>query len=310
MFPKRPFYFKISSQPIEISAFWTPIVTYRQLATLLAGTLFLSGCSQIVSRATDSFAGSLSAGILNQNDLATVRDGAPAYLLLVDGFIADNPENEALLLAGADLYGSYAGAFVDEPARAQRLSDRARRYAHRALCVRNDSLCDAMDEPFETFESVLEAESDEDDVEALYGFGAAWATWIQINSADWNAIAEIPKVEAVMRRVTEIAPDFRQGWPYLYLGVVTSQLPPAYGGKPDNARANFQQALELSDRRNLMVHVLFASEYARLVFDQPLHDELLAEVLEADVDEPGLTLINTLAQQRAKLLLETSAEYF
>lgn len=307
---QRISYINCSLQIIEIKDHRGHFVTPKRLAFLLLSLVTLSGCSQIISRATDSFAGSLSAGILNQNDLETVRDGAPAYLLLVDGFISDNPDNEALLLAGADLYGSYAGAFVDEPVRAQRLSDRARQYAHRALCVRNEQLCDAMDEPFETFEAVLAAESDEADVEALYGFGAAWATWIQINSADWNAIAEIPKVEAVMRRVTEISPSFRQGWPYLYLGVVTSQLPPAYGGKPDNARANFQQALELSDRRNLMVHVLFASEYARLVFDQPLHDELLSEVLEADVNEPGLTLINTLAQQRAKLLLEQSADYF
>ncbi|MFK7955516.1 MAG: TRAP transporter TatT component family protein [Lysobacterales bacterium] len=276
----------------------------------LVGLLALAGCSKLVSSATNSFAGSLSAGILNQNDLQTVRDGAPAYLLLVDGFISDNPDNEALLLAGADLYGSYAGAFVDDEDRAKRLSDRARQYALRALCVRNQTLCDAMSLPFEAFETALENASDADDLEALFGFGAAWATWIQINSGDWNAIAEIPKVEAVMRRVTDINPAFRDGWPFLYLGVVTSQLPPAYGGKPDDAKANFQQALDASKRRNLMVQVLFASEYARLVFDQPLHDELLQEVLSADPDEPGLTLINTLAQQRAEQLLEQSAEYF
>ncbi len=276
----------------------------------LACVLAINGCSTIVSSATNSFAGSLSAGILNQNDLQTVRDGAPAYLLLVDGFISDNPENEALLLAGADLYGSYAGAFVDDELRAQRLSDRSRQYALRALCVRNAALCEAMAFPFEQFSEVLSSTSDEADLEALFGFGAAWATWIQINSADWNAIAEIPKVEAVMRRVTQIQPDYRQGWPYLYLGVVTSQLPPAYGGKPDEARENFEMALKYSQRRNLMVQVLFASEYARLVFDQDLHDSLLSEVLEADADHAGLTLINTLAQQRAQLLLNQSADYF
>ncbi len=280
-----------------------------QVVALLS-IVSLTGCAKLVSSATNSFASSLSAGILNQNDLETVRDGAPAYLLLVDGFISDNPNNEALLLAGADLYGSYAGAFVDDEARAKRLSDRARQYALRALCVRNQSLCDAMSLPFEAFEAALVSSSNTDDLEALYGFGAAWATWIQINSGDWNAIAEIPKVEAVMRRVTQIDSAFRDGWPYLYLGVVTSQLPPAYGGKPEDAKANFQQALKASNRRNLMVQVLFASEYARLVFDQSLHDELLQEVLEADPDQPSLTLINTLAQQRAAQLLEQSAEYF
>jgi hypothetical protein len=59
-----------------------------------------------------------------------------------------------------------------------------------------------------------------------------------------------------------------------------------------------------------MAMVLYAQKYARLVFDRELHDRLLREALSADVEHPGLTLANTLAQQQARTLLETSAEYF
>lgn len=280
----------------------------RWAAAIVIGAC-LAGCGPIISSATSSFADSLSAGILSQDDIATVRDGAPAYLLLVDGFISENPENEALLLAGADLYSSYAGAFVDDQERAQRMTERARRYGHRALCGRSPVLCDAADLPHEDWVAALRRTT-EKDLPVLFGFGASWATWIQVNSGDWNAVAEIPKVEAAMRRVIEINPEFREGWPQLYLAVLNTQLPPAYGGKPELGREYFEKALHLSDGNNLMVHVLFAKQYGRLVFDQELHDRLLEQALETEPVQGKLTLINTLAQTEAKQLLQSSADYF
>lgn len=271
--------------------------------------LWLGGCATVVSTATDRFADALSAGILNQDDLATVRDGMPAYLLLVDGFIRENPENATLLLAGAELYGAYAGAFAEDEDRAVRLAERARRYGIRALCVESDVLCDKVDAPHEDWVSALAATRPED-VPALYGFAAGWATWIELNSGDWDAIADIPKVEAAMRRVIELDPDFRDGWPHLYLGVLTTQLPPAFGGKPEVGREFFETALAKSGGENLMVHVLFAENYARLVFDQPLHDQLLEDALAAPVEASGLTLINVLAQELASRLLDESQDFF
>jgi hypothetical protein len=55
---------------------------------------------------------------------------------------------------------------------------------------------------------------------------------------------------------------------------------------------------------------LYAQYYARLIFDQRLHDRLLNEVLEAKTDVPGYTLSNTLAQQRARELLKGGKDYF
>lgn len=49
---------------------------------------------------------------------------------------------------------------------------------------------------------------------------------------------------------------------------------------------------------------------ARLMFEQELHDRLLTEVLAADAKAEGLTLINHLAKQQAKVLLASSADYF
>jgi len=57
-----------------------------------------------------------------------------------------------------------------------------------------------------------------------------------------------------------------------------------------------------------MAKVEYARRYARLVFNQELHQRLLEEVLESDPRQPGLTLSNVLAQQQAVMLLQD--EYF
>ena len=107
-----------------------------------------------------------------------------------------------------------------------------------------------------------------------------------------------------------IDPHYDNGGAYLYLGVINSIRPASLGGKPEEGKAYFDKALELSAGKNQMVRVLYAQFYARLVFDQPLHDRLLNEVLAADPVAPRLTLINMLAKSKAKALLESGKDYF
>ena len=59
-----------------------------------------------------------------------------------------------------------------------------------------------------------------------------------------------------------------------------------------------------------MTKVMFADQYARLVFDRSLHDRLLNEVLVADDDPPELRLMNAVAKRRARELLDSADDYF
>lgn len=54
---------------------------------------------------------------MDNDDPDVVRDGAPAFLLMFDGFIRNSPESEGLLLAGAQLNSGYASVFVIEEGR-------------------------------------------------------------------------------------------------------------------------------------------------------------------------------------------------
>ena len=276
---------------------------------LLLVAVALCACGNVMRRATNQFADNLTAAILDEDDPGTVRDGVPAYLLLIDGMIQGDPENSSALLAAAKLYGAYAGGFVDTPERAQRLANRAYDYAHRAFCLRRKDICMALDSPFDIFQAALE-KTDRGDVPTVYGFAAAWAGRIQVNSGDWNAIADLPKLQALLLRIVALDPHVDDGGAYLYLGVIHSLRPASLGGKPEEGKAYFDKALELSAGKNQMVRVLYAQFYARLVFDQALHDKLLNEVLAADPHAPRLTLINTLAKVKAKALLESGKDYF
>lgn len=257
---------------------------------------------------TQRLADNLSASMLGQSDPEIVRAGAPAYLLLIDSLLQDSPDDTALLMAAARLYGAYAGGLVDDTERRQQLSQRAFDYAERAMCSRHAPVCAARGGPFAEFEASLPARLSASELALFYTFATSWAGWIQARSGDWGAIAELPKVELLLERVTAVDPGFEQGRAQLYLAILRSLIPPSLGGKPERARVHFEQALAYSEDRDLIAKVEYARYYARMVFDQALHDRLLQEVLAADPEQPGLTLSNVLAQRQARELL--ADEYF
>ncbi|MGI9302771.1 MAG: TRAP transporter TatT component family protein [Gammaproteobacteria bacterium] len=276
---------------------------------MLLAALALGGCANLFKSATSRMANNLSAAILNQDDLETVRAGAPAYLLLIDSFIADDPDNQNMLLAGAQLYGAYASVFVEDNERRRRLAGKAKDLGSRAACIRLTRLCAVLDQPYDRFEPVL-GNTGKTDVPALYGLAASWATWLQTRDDDWNAIADLPKITALFERVVKLDEAYDSGAAHLYLGVIGSLRPPGLGGKPEQGRVHFERAIELSQGRNLMAKVWFAKQYARLVFDRELHDRLVAEVRNADPVAPELTLMNTFAQHQANDLAASADEFF
>jgi len=254
-------------------------------------------------------ADNLTTAILNQNDLETVRVGAPAYLLMLDSFIAGDAENADMLLAGAKLYSSYTSAFIEDEERAKRLADKSFAYAKSALCLEVSNLCGALAAKQAEFELAL-AQSDIADLPVLYGFANAWAGWIQVNADDWNALTGLPKLTALLQYCLKLDETFDDGGSHIYLGVLSTQLPLSLGGKPEIGRTHFERANEISGGKNLMINVLMAEHYSRMVFDQELHDNLLQTVLAKPAEVPGFTLINTIAKQRASELLKESIDFF
>jgi len=290
---------------------------HRPVLKLLAAglvMLVLAGCASLVGQASDRLATQLGSAITNSNDPATVRDGLPAYLLLIDGLVEGqepgNRRNAGLLFAAAELNGAYAGNFTgDDAGRAKRLAAKAMDYARRGTCAQDPVLCSALEGSVEGFEAALAAAPDRN-IDGWYALAAAWVGYLQANSEDWGAIADLPKIQALLERVVAVDATHARGMPRVYLGVLNSLRPEAIGGNPALGRSHFEAAIAQSSGRNFYAKTLMAEYYARLMFDQELHDRLLSEVLAADPVEPGFTLMNVLAQERAKQLLASGPDYF
>lgn len=282
-------------------------ITLLSLASL--AVLLLSGCATVVATAGGGMAANLNTAILNQDDPALVRDGAPAYLLMLDSFVEGSPDNVTALSAAAQLYSAYGVVFVDDPVRARKLTKRARSYGQRALCAAKKPACGIWELNFDEFTTRLGVLGHKE-LEALYTFGLSWIAYIQAHSDDWSALAKLPQAQATLLRIQEIDNLYEQANIEHFLAVLDTIRPPALGGDFESGLNHFERAMSLSGGYDLSVLVDFARYYARTLYDRELHDQLLNEVLAADPVQTGYTLFNTLAQVEAQALLDSADEYF
>lgn len=276
---------------------------------VLGALLCSSGCASLMSSAASGLANDLSIAVLNQDDPELVRDGAPAYMLLLDSILESSPDDPVLLTAAAKMYATYGAVFADEEGRAARLTSRALNYAQRAVCQTYRDGCKWNTETFDEFEASLRGLSSKNS-EVTYGYSLAAIAYTIAHSDDWNTLARLPQLEALLLRYLEISKSSVESDVYTYLGVLLTLRPQQMGGKPDEARAYFERAIQLTGGRDLSAKVWYADSYARLLYDRELHDRLLNEVMSADPNVPGYTLSNVLAQRNAAKLLASADEYF
>ena len=245
-----------------------------------------------------------------QSDLRVVREGMPAYLMLIDGMVEAVPNNTRLLITAAQAYASFASAFVEETDTeyARTLYRKAKKYGLRALEQRG--LKYPLSKPFDDFVEALNRLG-KDDVPYMFWTATCWGSWIRLSLGSMAAVAELPRVEALMKRVLVLDEQFYFGGPHLFMGIWFASRPKIAGGDLTRAQHHFQKALEFSQGKFLMTQVYYADQYARKTFDRKLFVATLQKVLEAPVDKiPQLTLLNTVAHKRAKELLEQVDAYF
>jgi len=276
--------------------------------------LFLAGCGPVKQTRVGAVALTIqdvARAAAKQSDLRIIREGTPAYLMLLDGLIEDYPENKDLLLAGCQAYSSYASSFLsdDERDRSEVLYGKAKLYGFRALSEHADfskAVVGSLDE----FKALLN-HFNKRDVPALFWMANAWANWISAKMGAVDAMADIPMLEATMERILELDDTFYYGGPNLLMGVYLAAKPAILGGDLAKAKQHFDRAFALGSRIILMSRALFAQYYARGIHDRALFTTTLEDVLAARADEvPELTFVNTVAKEKARQLLEKTEAYF
>lgn len=289
----------------------------RNFIVILACTMWLAsstGCALFKPVRVAAVAHTMddvARAAAKQSDLTVIREGTPAYLMLIDGLIEAYPNNKDLLLAGCRANSSYASSFLTEsdPEEAKILYGKAKLYGFTALSNGAD-FGKAAAGSLQQFKAVLDKFTQKD-VPALFWTTSAWASWISLNLDNVEALADLPMLEASMNRLLELDGTFYYGGPHLLMGVYLAAKPASLGGNLKEAKAQFEQAFALGSDKLLMAKVLFAKYYARHADNRSLYVKTLEEVLSAPANEvPDLTLANTIAQKQARVLLDKTEEYF
>ena len=230
--------------------------------------------------------------------------------MLIDGMLEAVPDNARLLITAAQAYASFASAFIEAEDKdyARALYEKAKQYALRSLEIR--SLKNPVSKPFNEFEAGLNGLG-KDDVPYMFWTATCWGSWIRLNMDSMAALAELPRVEALMKRVLVVDEQFYYGGPHLFMGIWFASRPKIAGGDLSKARHHFNKALELSQGKFLMTQIYYADQYARKTFDKDLFVSTLENVLDTPADQiPELTLLNTVAHKKAKKLLAEADDFF
>ena len=280
---------------------------------LLIGVLLLSGCSiqKIALKATSGLFYSGMDAIYRESDLQIAEQAIASDLKLLEGFYLSDPSNRDILLMLTQGYASYSLGFVEdvEPGRAKLFYLRARDYGLQLLRFTR-AFKDSIPTEEEAFIQRL-TRLEKKDVPALFWTAFAWAGWINLSKDDPQAVFDLRKVKAMMKRVIELDEGYFFGSAHLFFGSVLGSLPKMLGGNPEKAREHFQRALELSHEKFLMTYVYLARYYAQPKLDEALFDKYLKHVLQAPMDIlPGYQLITAIAKQKAQRLITKKEELF
>lgn len=260
----------------------------------------LSSCASLI---TSTVIKPAIGNLQQQQDIALVCEGAPAYLLMLDSMLVSSPENQDLLLTATQSYSAYTTALEECGGTDQRIDAmaiKARLYGKKLLQHLLPIDSKGNDLSFTKNLAKLTA----GDVPEVFWGASGWLTWILRQKGSPEAIADIVLIEKIMARLLVLDESFQGGSVHLFFGAYHAAKPEMFGGRPDLSADHFNKALAISRGRFLLIHTTFAATLARMTMNRDLHDRLLQEVLTFPLESaPEFGLSNRIAVNRAKRLL-------
>ena len=282
-------------------------------AGVLGALILTAACSPkhlALSRMASALA-SASSVYESDNDPEFVRLAAPSTLKTIEMLLKDSPDQQQLLLTACGGFTQYSYAFLhveaqvkaadaaasaDLRARAGRMYQRARGYCLHGLEVRHRELTlKALGtDPVAALKSTTA-----DDVPWLYWAAASWGADLSLAPSQLARVTEVASVRALLMRAKALNDTWEDG--AIYEGLIAFDgLPPMLGGSPAAARADFDKAMQLSDRKSVFAYVALAATTT----DPAEKKKLLEGALAIDVSTlQSRRLTNLIAQRYARALL-------
>lgn len=286
--------------------------SYRSGLLLPFLSAVLAACTPrtIALRTTASLLDRGAVAFYEEADPELAREAMSSQLKLLEVLLKNAPSDPTLLELAAEGFGGYSFLFIEDtqPNRAKAFYLRGRGYGL-ALLGRQASLkgIDAM--PLPELEKALKLAS-RSDVPGLFWTAYNWGGWINLSKDSPDAVAGLPKVAAMMRRVQELWPGYYHGGANIFLGTYYSALPRMLGGDPVKSKQYFEAAIKDSQGHFMTTKVLYAKYYAVAVQNRELFTGLNTEVISVNDPAPDVRLANEVAKLKAKALLERVNELF
>ena len=286
----------------------------RGAAVALTALMLLGGCSikkMAIKTVADSMAES-SANYTSDEDPELIREALPFGLKTLEGLAETLPTHRPLLRSLASGFTSYAVGFLVPEIRPLEETDlersRALRVRSRLMLLRaRDYALRSLEVEYPGFRAALFADARTAvervkvaDVPDLYWAAAAWGSAVSQGKDQMELVAEVPIVEALIRRALALDESWEQGSLHEFL-IVFESRGEASGGSYERARQHFDRAMALSNGRKIGPLVSLAENVSVYTGNRKEFDELLARALEFDVNSaPESRLVNILGQRRAR----------
>jgi TRAP transporter T-component len=282
-------------------------------AILLLASMLLGGCStsQLIARGASPLIDNGLIAMNRETDLEIARLSIPPNLKMIEALLLADPENTAYQVQAAMGFYGFAAGFVedDSPERATDLYRRAYEHARAALATQGVSTPLLLGEAaqLEAALSRLDART----VPALFWTASAWAKWIEHQLDEPSRLAELPRVEALMRRVLVLDETYYHAGAHVFFGVYYGARAPMFGGDFVRAARHFDEAARINQHRLLLVEVYRAQYLLRQQGDRAAFHTVLTQVIDAPAStDPDLNLANAIARKKASMLLAQEESLF
>jgi hypothetical protein len=295
------------------------IITMACLAALAGGC----NLNKLTADSTADLLHAASPQVNTLEDLDFAESGIPASLLTMEAVWHESAHNQAVLIELVQGYAGYGFAFLEDHIERAELADDADQAEYwrartKATYVRGrmwgfylmnerqpiaggvQAQSRAGIEPWRRY---LQRFTSAEDVPALFWTANCWLSWVQQSLDDPSALLDVPFAVAMMDRARQLDPNYYHGGIHMFYGLYYASTPRELGGQPDASRREFEQAISMTNRRELIYMVEEARAYAVMVQDRALFRHLLEEVLAAGDINPEDRLTNQVAKRRAQRYL-------
>jgi hypothetical protein len=251
-------------------------------------------------------------------DYELARAGAAAGIIQFEGMHALSVDNPNALFMLAKSWAGYGVGFAEDDMqvaqdagdddlveyhrkRARMAYDRAVYYGVRLMTIQAPGFFEAKKNQEKLTKYIKENFKTKDDAALLLWTGQAWLLRAGLMAGDENEggafVAELYVAIPMLERAIEIDESVGR-----YMGLVLLGAYHARSGmaEMDEAKKMFERALAKTERRDLVVQMVYATKYACAKGDPVLYQRLLNEVLQADDPDPDQRLENAIAKRQAK----------